>query len=67
MTRLDWWEPTDMPDSPANDEEYAPSTRAALGSERSAEYQMARTIFWFVLGSSTVTLAFGALAWWVMR
>lgn len=37
------------------------------GTERSAEYQMARRIFWFVLGSSTVTLAFGALAWWVMR
>ena len=35
--------------------------------ERSAEYQMARKIFWFVHGSSTVTLAFGAIAWWVMR
>jgi len=67
-----------MPDSPANDEEYAPGTRSAPGSERSAKYQMVRTIFWaapckgctlqgFVLGSSTVTLAFGALAWWVMR
>jgi len=34
-----------MPDSPANDEEYAPGTRAAPGSERSAEYQMVRRSF----------------------
>ena len=56
MMRLGWWGLADMPDK-----------ESAPGTERSAEYQMARKIFWFVLGSSTVTLSFGAIAWWVMR